>query len=455
MRTRLLVLSLLGVLGLCLFLHRPADATLPPVMVNGSPLPTLAPILERVTPAVVNINTQQRVANPFGNDPFFRQFFNVPQERINQSLGSGVIVDAERGYVLTNNHVVQGADEIAVTLTDGRTLKGRFVGSDPDSDVAVVQIPSERLTAIRLADSDAIRVGDFVVAVGNPFGLGQTVTSGIVSALGRSSLEGLNVQNFIQTDASINPGNSGGALINLAGELIGVNTAIYSPSGGNVGIGFAIPANLAKSVMNQLISTGQVSRGTLGVDTQPLDARLAKALNTGDRVGAVVTRVREGSAAADAGLKPGDVVLKLAGRAVRTPADLRSAEGQQEPGADVAITVLRGGRELNLSAALKARGNGELASADIDPRLSGATLTDVPANLVARGVRGVLVRDLARGSVFAESGLRPGDLINAVNRVPIEDTAQFEEIARRAIALQGELLLKVTRGRSAFFVLIQ
>ena len=451
--------NLLSTIVLSLLLCASAQATLPPT-VDGAPLPTLAPVIERVTPAVVNINTQQRVQvnSPYANDPFFRYFFgvpNVPQERINQSLGSGVIVDAARGYVLTNNHVVQGADAISVTLEDGRTLQAKFVGSDPDSDVAVIQIPAERLTALALADTDKLRVGDFVLAVGNPFGLGQTVTSGIVSALGRTSLKGLDVQNFIQTDASINPGNSGGALINLRGELIGINTAIYSPSGGNVGIGFAIPANLAKSVMSQLIRSGQVTRGTLGVVTQALDERLSRALKVPNGQGAVVTQVRAGSAGQAAGLRPGDVIVGFAGKPVRGPADLKSLEGLQAPNAGVALDVLRDGAPVRLDIALKARKAGEIASSDIDPRIAGAVFVDVPANLIARGVRGVVLKELAARSIFTETGLKPGDLINSVNRVAVTDTEQFARVVKAALSQQGELLLKVSRGRSAFFVLIQ
>ena len=247
-----------------LFVPLAAVAQLP-AAVDGQPLPSLAPMIERVQPAVVNINSQThvKVRDPFFDDPFFRRFFNspaVPRERVQQSLGSGVIVDAVKGYVLTNNHVIDGADDIQVTLADGRTLKGKFIGSDPDSDVALVQIPAERLAALPLADSDELRVGDFVVAVGNPFGIGQSVTSGIVSALGRSGLRGVGVQDFIQTDASINPGNSGGALVNLRGELVGINTAIYSPSGGNVGIGFAIPAEEAKPVIETLKGGAKIGR---------------------------------------------------------------------------------------------------------------------------------------------------------------------------------------------------
>ncbi|MFO0042853.1 MAG: trypsin-like peptidase domain-containing protein, partial [Pseudomonadota bacterium] len=272
---------------------RPASASGLPLDAGGQPVATIAPMLEQVTPAVVNINTRTRVRvrSPFEDDPFFRQFFGIPsmpRERVQQSLGSGVVVDAANGYVITNNHVIEGADDISVTLADGRTVSGRKVGADPDSDVAVIRIEATGLKALPLADSDRLRVGDFVVAVGNPFGLGQTVTSGIVSALGRSGLRGLNVQNFIQTDASINPGNSGGALVNLRGELIGINTAIFTPSGGNVGIGFAIPASLAREVMRQLLAFGAVRRGTRGVPTQVLDAHLAELLKIDANPGGVV-----------------------------------------------------------------------------------------------------------------------------------------------------------------------
>ena len=254
-----------------------------PVAVDGQELPSLAPVLDQVTPSVVNVytRTRVRVRSPLLDDPFFRRFFNLPgqtRERVSQSLGSGVIVDAGEGYVLTNNHVIQGADDISVTLSDGRSFDAEVIGTDPDTDLAMIRIPAEDLDALEFADSNALRVGDFVVAVGNPFGLGQTVTSGIVSALGRSAFRGLEFQNFIQTDASINPGNSGGALINLRGELVGINSAIFTPSGGNVGIGFAIPSAMAQNVMQQLVEFGEVRRGSLGIFVQELSPELAGAL---------------------------------------------------------------------------------------------------------------------------------------------------------------------------------
>jgi Do/DeqQ family serine protease len=282
---------------------------------------------------VVNIYTQTRVRirSPLLDDPFFRRFFNVPdqpRERVSQSLGSGVIVDADEGYVLTNNHVIAGADDISVTLSDGRSFTAEVIGTDPETDLAMVRIQADGLHALPLADSSQLRVGDFVVAVGNPFGLGQTVTSGIVSALGRAGFRGLEFQNFIQTDASINPGNSGGALVNLRGELVGINSAIFTPSGGNVGIGFAIPSVMARYVMNQLARYGEVRRGTLGIYAQDLTEDLAAALGSGDIRGALVAEVRGGSPAQNAGIRAGDVITSLAAYPVRNMQDFYNAEGR-------------------------------------------------------------------------------------------------------------------------------
>ncbi len=435
-----------------------AKAALPPA-IDGQTLPSLAPMLEHVTPAVVNINSKTRLRvqrDPFFDDPMFRRFFglpNGPRERVQQSLGSGVVVDAAKGYVLTNNHVVEGADDIAVTIADGRTVKAKVLGTDPDSDLAVIQIPAEKLTALPVADSSKLRVGDFVVAVGEPFGLGQTVTSGIVSALGRSGLGGSGVQNFIQTDASINPGNSGGPLVNLRGELVGINSMIFSPSGGNVGIGFAIPSNLALDVMRQLIQFGEVKRGALGVDAQDVTPELSRMLGLADNQhGAVVTRVRAGSPAEAAGLKMGDVIVSLGGKPVASDQELHNLEGLGSAGAAVSVGIVREGKPITLNATLKAQ---ELQTAKgdaLDARLAGTMFADSSDSLRRRGITGVTVTRVAESSRAYASGLRNGDVIVAVNQRDIDNAAGFQ----RAVAGKPrQLLLTVVRGENAFFMLIQ
>jgi serine protease DegQ len=432
----------------------PAFAALP-AQADGAPLPSLAPMLEGVMPAVVNIHSRTvvRVQNPLAADPLFRELFglsDMPQERVSQSLGSGVVVDAQRGLVLTNNHVIAGATDIQVTLADGRTLTGETVGTDEDTDVALIRIPAEGLSAVPLADSDALRVGDFVVAVGNPFGLGQTVTSGIVSALGRSGLPGLGFQNFIQTDASINPGNSGGALVNLRGELVGINSAIFNPGGstaGNIGIGFAVPSSLARDVMNQLLSHGEVRRGTLGLQTQDISAEIAQALDLGSRRGAVVTRVQNGSPAAAAGLRPGDVVVALNGRRIANGRDFHNAEGLLPVGRAATLTVLRDGEEMEVSAAVKTMAR-QLEGATLDPRLGGATLAALPERYRQQGVEGVLISEVKPGSRAAANGLRAGDLITALNRRDVPDLAALQS---RLAETPEQLMLTLIRGQRAYF----
>lgn len=324
-----------------------------PAEVNGQAMPSLAPMLERVTPAVVNIYTAQRVQvrNPLADFFGFGGFPSMPQERVEQSLGSGVIIDAERGLVLTNHHVIEGADEVSVTLADGRTVQAEFEGSDPDTDVAVIRIPAENLSAIPLADSAQLRVGDFVVAVGNPFGLGQTVTSGIVSAVGRSGLQGLGYQNFIQTDASINPGNSGGPLLDSAGRLIGVNTAIYSPSGTSAGIGFAIPVDVVNRVVPELIRRGRVPTPGIGI----IAGQEAAAARLGIE-GVVILRTVPGSPAAEAGLRGvdpntgeiGDVIVAINGKPVRRLSQLTDELQRIGLGKPIQLTIERGGRRMDV-----------------------------------------------------------------------------------------------------------
>jgi serine protease Do/serine protease DegQ len=436
----------------------PAAATLPPA-VDGRPLPTLAPMLNRATPAVVNIATVGHVEtrqNPLLQDPLFRHFFDMPskprQQRV-QSLGSGVIVDASNGYVLTNVHVIERADEITVTLHDGRRFSARLIGSDPDSDVAVVQIPpDDSLTELPLADSDQLQVGDFVVAIGNPFGLGQTVTSGIVSALGRTGLGIEGYEDFIQTDASINPGNSGGALVNLRGELIGINTAILAPGGGNVGIGFAIPINMAEQIMQQLIQYGEISRGRLGVTAQDLTPDLAQAFGIGNTQGTVIARIDPGSPAEKAGLRVGDIILEINGKAISTSADVRNRLGLLRVGSSVEITVLRDRHRRTLNASIEATELEQLAGERIHQRLAGAAfsplheLTQAPDH-----GEGVIVSGVEPNSPAWQAGLRQGDIIVSANRKPV---LTLEEL-RKATEGQRQLLLNLQRGHTAMFVLIQ
>ncbi|MFZ1390136.1 MAG: DegQ family serine endoprotease [Dokdonella sp.] len=439
-----------------LFTAVSVQAGLPPA-VDGQPLPSLAPMIDRVTPAVVNINTRTRVQvrDPFFDDPVFRRFFNMPnqpRERVQQSLGSGVIVDAAKGYVLTNNHVTQGADDIEVTLHDNRTVKARVIGSDPDTDLTVLQIPAENLQALTLAASKNLRVGDFVVAVGDPFGLGQTVTSGIVSALDRTGLSRGGYQNFIQTDASINPGNSGGALVNLRGELVGINSMIFSPSGASVGIGFAIPSDLAANVMRQLVENGEVRRGALGVETQDVTPELASMLSIGAGKGTVVTRVRSGTPAAEAGLKPGDVITSVNGKAIGSGQDLHNIEGLTPIGTNLTVGLLRDGKALSLPMILKASASTNRRGLDLDARLTGVQLADLSDSQRRPGVSGSAVKDIDRNSRAYASGLRTGDVIVGINQRDIEDTSDLAELLQRT---PRQLLLTVVRGQSVFYLLLQ
>jgi serine protease Do len=344
-RLGLSALALVAAVGLA----QPAEATLPEFA--GQQMPSLAPLLHEVTPAVVNIAVTGRVRenNPLYQDPFFRQFFNMPQqiEREEQATGSGVIVDAQRGYVLTNNHLVEHAGRIEVTTKDKRRFTARVLGRDPDTDIAVLQLEgASGLTALPFGNSEQLQVGDFVLAIGNPFGLGQTVTSGIVSALGRSGLGIEGYEDFIQTDASINPGNSGGALVDLHGQLIGINTAILSPGGSSAGIGFAIPINMARRAMDQIERYGEVRRGRLGISIQDLTPALAQAMHTNLREGVVVAGVDPNSPAARAGLQPKDIIVAADGRPIATASDLHNLIGFAPVNSDIRLTLERGGRQL-------------------------------------------------------------------------------------------------------------
>jgi len=418
-----------------------SHAAMPPA-IDGQAMPSLAPMLQRVTPAVVNISSKKhvQVQNPYFNDPAVRQLFGLPggsSERVEQSLGSGVIVDAAKGYVLTNNHVVGGADDISVTLQDGRTFKGKRIGTDPDTDVAVVQIPADHLQALPLADSNQLRVGDYVVAVGNPFGLGQTVTSGIVSALGRSGLGSASsgstgFQNFIQTDASINPGNSGGALVNLRGELVGINTMIFSPSGGNVGIGFAVPTAITSEVMEQLLDHGKVERGNLGLQTQAITPRIAKLLSLKDTNGVVVTGVSSGSAAEQAGLQPGDVLTALDGKPLRSVEDLRNTEGLLPLGSSVRLDVVRDGKSSVVNAVLRAEKPGSINKIDggqLDARLAGVTFSDLNDQQRSRGMFGAAVSSVQPNSRAAAAGLTTDDIVVGIGNQRIPSVSVLRGLA--------------------------
>jgi Do/DeqQ family serine protease len=416
--------------------------------------PSFAPVIKRVAPAVVNIGVRGTVAaprNPFFDDPGFRRFFGLPpdaapREREFRSAGSGVIVDADRGFIVTNAHVIKNASEITITLVDDLELKAEVVGADDRSDVAVLKVIEGKLPAeIALADSSKLQVGDFVIAIGNPFGLQHTVTSGIVSALGRSGINRDNLEDFIQTDAAINPGNSGGALVSLDGELVGINSVILSSQGGgNIGIGFAIPSNMVRSIMEQLIEHGEVNRGQLGVSTISLSPEFRRSLGLADNTqGALVTQVTEGSAAARAGIAVSDVITSVRGQSIRTNSELRNAIGLLKVGDSVAIGLLREGKPLTVTAVL--REPAQLADASaIHPALAGAELVEATED--AGG--GVRVRTVQPGSPAAQVGLLPEDRIIAVNRARIASLAQLREAAKG----QSSLLLQLRRGNQVLLL---
>lgn len=415
------------------------------------PQRALPDVLEEITPAVVNIAVTSRApteTNPLFNDPYFRRFFDLPQmpqQRPRMSAGSGVIVDSDRGYILTNHHVIEGASEIAVTLKDRRRFTAELVGSDKATDIALLRIDAPDLTALRLGDPSRLRVGDSVVAIGNPFGLGQTVTSGIVSALGRSGLNVEGYEDFIQTDASINPGNSGGALVTTDGQLVGINTAIIAPAGGNVGIGFAVPIDMASAVMTQLIQHGEVRRGRIGVSIQDLTPDLAEALGIDVSFGAVVASVEDGAPAAQAGIQPGDIIVAVDGREISGSADLRNRIGLSPAGSQVEITYLRDGARRSVTLTVNGETSPSRASTGAVPdRLAGANFQDASGN--------VLVADVAQGSPAAQAGLRAGDVIFAVNRQPVRTAA---ELTRLLGETRGTIALDLFRGGARLLLVVR
>ena len=429
-------------------------AGLPMTDAAGRELPSLAPMLEQVNPAVVNISTytsKEQQQNPLLQDPFFRRFFNLPDEqaqprprRRQTSAGSGVIVDAQLGSIITNFHVIKGADEIQVSLVDGRTFQAELVGGDPEVDIAVLKIEADELTAVSLADSDQLRVGDFVVAIGNPFGLGQTITTGVVSALGRSGLGIEGYEDFIQTDASINPGNSGGALVNLRGELVGINTAIIAPGGGNVGIGFAIPVNMAQASAAQILEHGEVKRGQIGVAIQDMTPALQKAFKLPNgKKGVLVTDVKKDSEADKAGLQAGDLIMAVNGQPTPTTGQLRNNIAFRDIGETLNLDVLRDGKALKLKVDV-----GESAGAatrSLPPLLQNIRLEPNPQG------PGVRITELAPDSLAAANGLRRNDVLLSVNRQPVSSA---EDVVRVLENNQDPVLLQVERGGGVFYLVL-
>jgi Do/DeqQ family serine protease len=453
LRLSLIAAACLTVAGVSGFAATPSPAQ------EAAPMPSLAPMVKRVSPSVVSIGTrgtikEQAQRNPLFDDPFFRRFFqdapsdSRPRERPFRSAGSGVIVDAKNGYIITNHHVVENASEITITMADDRTFSAKVVGSDEGADVAVLQAKQPNLVAMTLGDSSKVEVGDYVVAIGNPFGLQHTVTAGIVSALGRTGInpEGGGYEDFIQTDASINPGNSGGALVNLRGELVGINSAILSGSGGNIGIGFAIPVNMVKGVMDQLIKYGEVKRGVLGVQLYSVTPDIAKEFGLTESAGALVQSVAQGSSAEHAGIKTGDIIVSLNGTNMRNSAELRNAIGMLHVGDKVDIGLLRDGKPRKVTATIAERGETESAgAADINRGLDGAELTEAPDG------GGVIVKSLQDGSNAAAAGLHANDVIVGVGRTPVTNLKSFRDAAKGATVL----LLKVRRGSDMILVPIR
>jgi len=446
-------LLLMTLLPVFLCLHAPAFATGLPPAVDGQIMPSLAPMLERSTPAVVNISTSTNIEikeNPLMQDPFFRQFFqvpNMPRHQERNSLGSGVIIDSAQGLVLTNNHVIAKADKIKVTLQDGRQLAAQLVGADAEADVAVIKIPAENLTQIPIADSSRLRVGDFVVAIGNPFGLGQSVTSGIVSALGRSGLGIEGYEDFIQTDASINPGNSGGALVNLRGELVGMNTAILAPNGGNVGIGFAIPTNMAMTIKDSLVKHGEVRRGLLGVTTQDLTPELMKAFNMVNKQGAAVSRIESNSPAEKAGLQTGDVIIAANGQAIKNSHDIRNLVGLLQVGDGVELEYIRGNEKKTVTATISKPEQVQLAGDKLHRTLKGTLLTATQKDQL----EGVVFSKINANSYAARVGLQAGDVIVSANRYRVHNLDELKQ----AVNPNGALLINIQRGEEGLFVVLQ
>ncbi len=455
MKKPLLALTVLSLCISSVITPIPASAALP-VAVNGSQLPSLSPMLKQVMPAVVSISVEGTQTSHQRIPEQFRFFFgpDFPTEQLQQrpfrALGSGVIINADKGYVVTNFHVINGADKITVQLHDGREYKAELVGADKMSDIALIKLDhAKNLTEMKIADSDRLNVGDFTVAIGNPFGLGQTVTSGIVSALGRTGLNIENFENFIQTDAAINSGNSGGALVNLNGELIGINTAILGPSGGNVGIGFAIPSNMMKNLTDQILEFGEVKRGMLGVQGGEITSELADAMGYESSKGAFVSQVIPDSAADKAGLKAGDIITSINGKDINTFGELRAKVATLGAGKKIKLGVLRDGKHKSFDVTLGEQSESKTQAKTLHEGLSGAELSNTTDS---DPVQGVKVTSVAKDSPAASYQLEQGDIIIGVNRQRVNNIAELRKILEQAPNI---LALNIQRGERSIYLVIR
>ena len=440
--------------GLSLSASFPAGAALPSQVPGQAATPSLAPMLEKVLPAVVSVQVEGTAVQSQRVPEELKKYFGdeSPNQQAQpfEGLGSGVIIDAAKGYILTNNHVISQADKISVQLNDGREFDAKLIGGDDQSDIALLQVQNpSNLTQIAIADSDKLRVGDFAVAVGNPFGLGQTATSGIISALGRSGLNLEGLENFIQTDASINRGNSGGALLNLNGELIGINTAILAPGGGSIGIGFAIPSNMAKTLAQQLIQFGEVKRGLLGIKGMEMSADIAKAFNINVQRGAFVSEVLPNSGSAKAGIKSGDVIVSLNDKPLSSFAELRSRIATTEPGAKVKLGLIRDGKPLNVEVTLDKSTSSSASAELIAPALQGATLSD---GQLKDGTKGIRLDTVEKSSPAAQAGLHQEDVIIGVNRNRVQSIAELRKVMESKPAV---IALQVMRGNESIYILLR
>ncbi|MCZ9248311.1 serine endoprotease DegQ [Escherichia albertii] len=452
-QTQLLSALALSV-GLTLSAPFQAVASIPGQVAGQPPLPSLAPMLEKVLPAVVSVRVEGTASQDQKIPEEFKKFFgdDLPEQPAQpfEGLGSGVIINANKGYVLTNNHVINQAQKISIQLNDGREFDAKLIGGDDQSDIALLQIQNPgKLTQIAIADSDKLRVGDFAVAVGNPFGLGQTATSGIISALGRSGLNLEGLENFIQTDASINRGNSGGALLNLNGELIGINTAILAPGGGSVGIGFAIPSNMARTLAQQLIDFGEIKRGLLGIKGTEMSADIAKAFNLDVQRGAFVSEVLPSSGSAKAGIKAGDIITSLNGKPLNSFAELRSRIATTEPGTKVKLGLLRNGKPLEVEVTLDTSTSSSASAEMITPALEGATLSD---GQLKDGGKGIKIDEVVKGSPAAQAGLQKDDMIIGVNRDRVNSIAEMRKVLAAKPAI---IALQIIRGNESIYLLMR